>query len=129
MKTVLTNGAFDILHVGHVRLLRKCRELAAGGRVIVALNSDASIRRLKGEGRPVNCWKHRKELLLPYADEIRFFDTEEDLEIIARDSHTDFLVKGPPWKAEEVTGREYAGQVVILPALSETSTTGILCRS
>lgn len=129
MKTVLTNGCFDVFHCDHARLLQQCREL--GERVIVALNSDASVRRQKGPGRPVNCWAHRREVLLAlrFVDEVVPFDTEEDLKRIVQELRP-ILVKGPPWKAHELTGAAYASEVVILESLHRTSTTEIVqCQS
>jgi D-beta-D-heptose 7-phosphate kinase / D-beta-D-heptose 1-phosphate adenosyltransferase len=80
MKTVLTNGCFDVLHVGHVRLIAECRRLAEGGAVIVGLNSDAGVRRLKGQARPIIPFAERREMLLAVgASVVAGFDTEAEL--------------------------------------------------
>lgn len=126
---VVTNGCLDVIHVGHVRLFQKCRELAGNeGTVIVALNTDESIRRLKGPTRPINTLEHRREVLqaIRYIDDVIPFNTEEELADLYRRLVPDILVKGPPWKADELTGREYVGRVVMFDALAHTSSSQII---
>ena len=81
MKKIFTNGCFEILHRGHVELLKYCKSL---GHVIVGLNTDPSVKQLKGEGRPINNQIDRKFLLesLKYVDEVRFFDEKTPLNLI-----------------------------------------------
>ena len=125
--TVFTNGCFDIVHFGHLKLLQRCREL--GTRVVVGLNTDASIRSLKGMGRPVNTLDDRKRFLeaLSTVDEVVPFSETTPLRLI-RDLRPDILVKGGDYDLEQVVGREYAGRVEIVPTVSGLSTSSILDR-
>ena len=117
-KVVFTNGCFDLLHPGHVRVLEKSRSL--GDRLIVAINSDASVHRLKGPTRPILDERERAETLAAFAavDAVAIFDQDTPEEIIAR-VVPDILVKGADW-AHWVAGRdtvEAAGGEVKLVAL------------
>ena len=128
-KIVFTNGCFDILHAGHVGYLEQARKL--GDRLIVAVNADASVRRLKGEGRPINSEDRRMAVLagLESVDWVLAFndDTPERLLSLIR---PDILVKGGDYKKEEVVGWEivesYGGQVQALDFLDDCSTTAIV---
>ncbi|MDW8419516.1 MAG: D-glycero-beta-D-manno-heptose 1-phosphate adenylyltransferase [Chitinophagales bacterium] len=128
---VFTNGCFDILHPGHVHLLHFCRQ--HGDRVIVGLNSDASVRRLKGDKRPLNHEKSRATVLaaLLYTDAIVLFD-DDTPEALIREIKPDVLVKGGDWKPHEVAGaqfvKSYGGRVEIAPYLEGYSTTSILAK-
>ena len=117
-KVVFTNGCFDLLHPGHVRVLEKSRSL--GDRLIVAINSDESVHRLKGPNRPILDERERAETLAAFAavDAVAIFDQDTPEEIIAR-VVPDILVKGADW-AHWVAGRdtvEAAGGEVKLVAL------------
>ena len=117
-KVVFTNGCFDLLHPGHVRVLEKSRSL--GDRLIVAINSDESVHRLKGPNRPILDERERAETLAAFAavDAVAVFDQDTPEEIIAR-VVPDILVKGADW-AHWVAGRdtvEAAGGEVKLVAL------------
>lgn len=126
---VFTNGCFDILHAGHVGYLEQARGL--GDRLIVAVNADESVRRLKGEGRPINSEDRRMAVLagLESVDWVLVFgdDTPERLLQLVR---PDILVKGGDYKKEEVVGWEiveaYGGQVQALDFLDDCSTTAIV---
>lgn len=124
-KIVFTNGCFDILHIGHVDYLNKARRL--GGRMIVGLNSDASVRRLKGSARPVNGQLARAGILaaMQCVDAVVIFaeDTPEELIRIVK---PDILVKGADYRLEDVVGREYAGEVRLLPLVEGCSTTQLI---
>jgi len=125
---VFTNGCFDILHAGHTRLLEKCRSL--GDLLIVGLNSDASIKRYKGEKRPIVPQEERAEMLLALksVDYVVIFDEDEPKEIISI-IKPDILVKGADW-AHYVSGREIVeakgGKVVLIPLEQGKSTTNII---
>ncbi len=125
-KVVFTNGCFDILHVGHVRYLRKARSL--GDRLVVGLNRDASVRRLKGPGRPVNRERNRAEVLAALAcvDDVVFFG-EATPERLIRAVRPDWLVKGGDWKKKDIVGsvfvESYGGKVRSLPFVDGFSTT------
>ncbi len=131
-KIVFTNGCFDIIHQGHVHLLSSCNEL--GDRVIVGLNSDASVKRLKGELRPVNDEQSRAILLaaLQFVDAVVLFE-EDTPENLIHFIHPDVLVKGGDWQKDEIVGSdfvdEYGGEVKTVPYLKGFSTTEIIAKS
>jgi rfaE bifunctional protein nucleotidyltransferase chain/domain len=131
-KIVFTNGCFDILHEGHVYLLACCNDL--GSRVIVGLNSDSSVKRLKGQTRPVNNQRSRAILLAStqLVDAVVVFDEDTPLRLIQA-IEPNFLVKGGDWKKEEIAGSEfmesYGGEVLTVPYLNGFSTTDIIERS
>ena len=127
---VFTNGCFDILHRGHVTYLAQARALGAA--LIVAANSDASVRRLgKGDDRPVNVLADRMTLLasLECVSLVTWFDEDTPIERI-RDCHPDILVKGGDWPVEKIVGyREvtgWGGSVHSIPFIHERSTTALL---
>jgi D-glycero-beta-D-manno-heptose 1-phosphate adenylyltransferase len=117
-KVVFTNGCFDVLHVGHVRYLKDARNM--GDRLIVGLNSDASVKRLKGPLRPIHTQEERKEMLLSLAcvDEVFIFDEDTPLQLIKK-VQPDVLVKGGDWPVESIVGAdvvmEKGGTVHSLP--------------
>ncbi len=124
-KIVFTNGCFDIIHAGHIKLLERCRKL--GDVVIVGLNSDKSIKRLKGENRPLNRLSDRLKVLsaIEYVDFIVIFGKDTPYHII-KAIKPDFLVKGSDYKVDEIVGREFAGRVVRVKLLDGRSTTNII---
>jgi rfaE bifunctional protein nucleotidyltransferase chain/domain len=130
-KLVFTNGCFDILHVGHVRYLEAARRL--GDALLVAVNSDASVRALKGAGRPFVGERERAELLaaLSSVDFVTVFDDESPRALIA-ELLPDVLVKGGDYSLDEIHGREETeaagGRVFSLPFVEGTSTTSIIER-
>jgi rfaE bifunctional protein nucleotidyltransferase chain/domain len=128
-RITLANGCFDVLHVGHVRYLHAAREL--GGKLIVAINADASVRALKGEGRPVMPAEERAEILASLADvdAVVIFE-EEDVRAIIREIRPDFHVKGTDYTAESVPERSEVeacgGRVVIVGDPKNHSATEII---
>ena len=126
-KVVFTNGCFDLLHVGHARLLRESANL--GDYLVVGLNSDSSVGRLKGPSRPINAEDARAELLaaLECVDAVAVFEEDTPANLIA-DLVPDVLVKGGDYCAEEVVGREIVeaagGRLVLIPLVEGHSTTG-----
>ena len=128
-RVVFTNGCFDLLHPGHIRSLEQARAL--GDVLIVGLNSDASVRQLKGEGRPVIPERERAEILaaLESVDAVVIFDDLSPREVIAR-LLPDVLVKGGDWPGDQIVGREEVeaagGRVVSAPVVPGYSTTDIL---
>ncbi len=128
---VFTNGVFDILHPGHVRYLRQARAL--GDLLVVGLNSDASVRRNKGRGRPINPEQERAEVLaaLDCVDVVVIFDEDTPAEIV-RACQPDVLVKGADWPADQIVGRDTVeargGRVVRIPVEGGHSTTAIVER-
>ena len=125
---VFTNGCYDILHPGHIRLLESARSL--GDVLILALNTDASVQRLKGPARPLISEKERAELgcALAAVDAVTFFDEDTPRDLIAA-VLPDILIKGADW-AHFIAGREEVeaagGKVLALPLEPGYSTTGIL---
>jgi D-glycero-beta-D-manno-heptose 1-phosphate adenylyltransferase len=128
-KIVFTNGCFDILHQGHIHLLTSCNEL--GNRVIVGLNSDASVKRLKGKSRPVNNQRSRATLLAAtqFTDAVIFFD-EDTPEKLIKAIKPDVLVKGGDWKKEQIAGagfvESYGGEVKTFAYLNGFSSSNII---
>ena len=119
-KNVFTNGCFDVLHRGHIELLKYCETL---GDVIVGLNSDESIRRLKGDHRPVNSQDDRKALLqaIKYVDRVIIFEEDTPYNLIKKTT-PDIIVKGGDYKKEEVIGSDLC-EVIIFNYLDGYSTT------
>ncbi len=130
-RIVFTNGCFDILHPGHVSLLAQCRDM--GDYVVLGLNSDASVSRLKGPHRPINDQLSRAVVLagLSFVDAIIIFHQDTPLELVTQ-VNPDILVKGGDYKASEVVGadivRQNGGEVRIIPLLDDYSTSSIILR-
>jgi len=128
-KIAFTNGCFDILHVGHVRYLREAKKTADV--LVLALNSDSSVRSLKGEKRPLMNEKERAEILaaLECIDFVTIFQELTPLELINY-LKPDILIKGGDWPEEKVVGREeikkWGGRVAIIPEVEGKSTTNIV---
>lgn len=130
-RIVFTNGCFDLLHVGHVRCLRKARAL--GDLLVVGVNSDRSVARVKGPGRPIVPEAERAEMVgaLGCVDYVTLFDEETPEELISSVA-PDILVKGGDWRPGEVVGREFVeergGKVVIIPLEQGYSTSSLVER-
>jgi D-beta-D-heptose 7-phosphate kinase/D-beta-D-heptose 1-phosphate adenosyltransferase len=124
MTVVFTNGCFDILHRGHLEYLKQSKGL--GDVLIVGLNSDASVRRLKGSTRPINSQEDRRCLLkaLRCVDEVVIFDEDTPYTLIKK-LRPDIITKGGDYRAEEVVGADLA-RVVVIPYINGYSTTRIL---
>ena len=130
-RLVFTNGCFDILHVGHVRYLAAARAL--GDALLVAVNSDRSVRALKGPGRPLTDEGERAEVLAALAavSFVTVFDDDSPRKLIS-ELLPDVLVKGGDYALEEIHGREEVeragGRVLALPFVEGASTTGVIER-
>ena len=128
-KIVFTNGCFDILHVGHIRYLQEAARL--GDVLIVGLNSDSSVKRLKGSERPINNENERAEMLvaLGFVDYVMIFDEDTPLELI-KTIRPDVIVKGGDYTPDNVVGKkeveENGGKLVIIPFIEGKSTTNII---
>jgi len=125
----LANGGFDLLHVGHVRYLRGAK--AIGGKLVVAVNSDDSVRALKGEGRPIMPAEERAEIIAALADvDAVVIFPELDVRAIIREIHPDIQAKGTDYTADSVPERdavaEYGGRVAIVGDPKDHSTTEII---
>ncbi len=130
-KIVFTNGCFDILHLGHIQFLKQAKTL--GDILIVGVNSDSSVKKLKGPGRPIFSEAERTQILavLVPVDYITIFFEETPLQIIEK-ILPDVLVKGGDWGVDEIVGKETVekngGKVVSLPLLEGQSTSEIIER-
>lgn len=128
-KIVFTNGCFDILHVGHARYLREAKRI--GHTLVVALNSDSSVRAIKGAKRPIVPEQERAEMVasLEVVDYVTIFSETTPLDLIEY-LKPDALVKGGDWEENQVVGREsvmqWGGEVVIIPEIKGSSTTNIV---
>jgi rfaE bifunctional protein nucleotidyltransferase chain/domain len=130
-KIVFTNGCFDVLHVGHIRSLRAAKAL--GGRVIVAVNSDRSVRALKGRGRPVVPQQERAEVLAALADvDAVVIFGEPDVRKLIRELRPDVHAKGTDYRRDSVPEREVVaecgGRVVIVGDRKRHSATALIAR-
>ena len=130
-QVVLANGCFDLLHVGHVRYLRGAKAL--GGKLVVAINADDSVRQIKGEGRPLMPAEERAEIIASLAavDAVVIFG-EPDVRALIRDIRPDVQAKGTDYTRENVPERDevlaYGGRVEIVGDAKEHSTTDFLSR-
>lgn len=130
-KVVFTNGCFDILHTGHVRYLNVAKSY--GDVLVVAINSDDSVKRLKGKDRPIMDQSERAEVLsaLGMVDYVTVFEEDDPHHVIA-ELLPDVLVKGGDWEVEKIVGRdiveENGGKVYSIPYIEGASTTNIIER-
>lgn len=131
-KIVFTNGCFDLLHVGHTRYLKQAKSL--GDILIVGVNTDASVKKLKGPTRPIQNENDRAEILasLGSVDHTILFDEETPLQLIQA-IKPDFLVKGGDWKIDQIVGSDFVlstgGQVQSLQFIDGRSTTALIAKS
>lgn len=131
-RIAFTNGCFDLLHAGHLDTLERTRQLA--DILVVGINSDASVRRLKGAGRPVVRESERARLVagLKPVDYVTLFSEPTPIRLI-RMIRPDLLAKGADWKGKEVVGQRevesWGGRVALLPYLKGHSTTGLIRRA
>lgn len=127
--TVFTNGVFDLIHPGHLTYLAQARQL--GNRLIVAINSDASVKRLKGESRPVMPQEARAQMMasLFFVDGVIIFEEDTPLNVITK-LKPDILVKGGDYTIDQIVGAKevqaYGGEVQVLPFLPGNSSTSII---
>jgi D-beta-D-heptose 7-phosphate kinase/D-beta-D-heptose 1-phosphate adenosyltransferase len=127
-RIVFTNGCFDIIHPGHVSLLNHCKTL--GDIVIVGINSDSSVKRLKGDSRPINTVESRIAVLsgLTSVDYVITFSEDSPLNLI-KSIHPDVIVKGGDYTEATVVGGEYCGKIIIFPTMVGHSSTRIINES
>jgi rfaE bifunctional protein nucleotidyltransferase chain/domain len=130
-KVVFTNGCFDILHVGHIHYLRKAKSL--GDILVVGLNTDRSVKQIKGEKRPIVPQKDRAEVLasLEFVDYVVFFDEPDPFSLVEKVKPT-ILVKGADWPKDKIIGGDVVekagGRVVRIPLVAGASSTGVIER-
>lgn len=122
---VFTNGCFDIIHPGHIKVFKEASKL--GDKLVVGVNSDNSIKRLKGKNRPVNTLEDRIIVLqsIRFIDEVIPFDDDTPIKLIKK-IRPNIIVKGGDYSAEEVVGNKIAEKVHIVPLIKNKSTTNII---
>jgi D-beta-D-heptose 7-phosphate kinase/D-beta-D-heptose 1-phosphate adenosyltransferase len=130
-RVAFTNGCFDIVHCGHIKYLEDAKRLA--DILVVGLNSDASIRRIKGNGRPINKQSDRAKILaaLSCVDYVAIFGEDTPLKLI-KSVRPDVLIKGADWRIKKIAGadfvRSYGAKALTVPYLKGYSTTGLIER-
>jgi len=124
-KVAFTNGCFDILHTGHIRLFKKSKSY--GDYLVVALNTDGSTRRLKGKHKPIVPQNERAEIIsaIQYVDYVTFFD-EDTPEQILRQLKPDILVKGADYTFTNIVGHDFIKKIIRFPVIRGKSTTNII---
>ena len=129
-KIVWVNGCYDLIHPGHIELLKVGKSLSQGGQLIVGLDSDRKIREDKGDTRPINTFKDRKVLLesIRYVDLVLEFDTRTELEQLIELYNPDILLDGGDWREHEGVGRNFAKEVRFFNRVGGYSSTEIIRR-
>ena len=122
-KTVFVNGTFDILHRGHLELLNYAKSL--GEYVVVGIDSDRRVRKMKGPNRPVNSADDRGLMLvnLKSVDEVRFFSNDRELENMVKSVKPDVMVVGSDWKGKSVIGSYWAAKLIFFDRIGDYATT------
>lgn len=123
MKISFVNGCFDVLHPGHIELLKYARSL--GDYLIVAIDSDRKVAEMKGPKRPIFSQIDRSNMLtaIRYVDVIHVFDTRKELEDLLESTRPDIMVVGSDWKGKDVVGSQYAKEVRFFDRIGSFSTT------
>ena len=123
MRKIVVNGTFDIVHLGHITLLNTAKEM--GDHLLVAIDSDRRVTELKGPGRPINNELERKTLLenLKAVDQVKIFDSKEELIEILKAYDADVMVKGSDYEGKSIIGNTYCKEVVYFNRIDEYSTT------
>lgn len=126
MTKVWVNGTFDIVHLGHIQMLKKAAEL--GDFLIVGVDSDRRVSELKGEERPINKLVSRITLLeaIKYVDRVVSFDSDEQLETLIKTMRPAVMVIGEEYKDKKIIGSQYVGEIVYFPKMEGFSSTNII---
>tara|TARA_Y100000310_G_scaffold293621_1_gene323342 strand:- start:6309 stop:6704 length:396 start_codon:yes stop_codon:yes gene_type:complete len=126
---VFVNGCFDVLHIGHIRLLEYAKSL--GDELVVAIDTDERVRVSKGSERPINNLGDRKEFLgaIKFVDNVLHFSNSRELEDLIQKHEPDFLVVGSDWRGKKVVGEMYAKQVIFFERIHGYSSTSIIKNS
>jgi len=124
MKKIVVNGTFDILHLGHLRLLEYAKSFP-NSYVLVLIDSDRRVKELKGNGRPVNNEYERACFLsaLRSVDKVEIFDSDDELRNYIKDFDPDIMVKGSDYKDKPIIGAEYCKEIIFYDRLGQYSTT------
>jgi rfaE bifunctional protein nucleotidyltransferase chain/domain len=125
MTKVVVNGTFDILHVGHIELLRHAKTAYPNATVFVLIDSDRRVKELKGDTRPINSQEERKFMLeaLRFVDSVNIFDSDDDLKLFIRKLGPVTMVKGSDYKDKPIIGAEYCKEIHFYERLEQFSTT------
>lgn len=128
-KKIWTNGCFDILHIGHIKMLQYARSL--GDNLIVGIDSDRRVKELKGDSRPINNQDDRKELLLALScvDNVFIFDSKEEMCSLLVEQNIKELVVGEEYRNKEVTGQEIVSRIHFFEKVKNFSTTSIIDKN
>ena len=128
-KTIFVNGCFDVLHIGHIRMLQYARSL--GDYLFVAIDDDERVRSKKGIDRPYNNVYNREEMLksIRYVDEIGIFSTDNELISLVKKTQPDIMIVGSDWQGKEIIGSEYSRELRFFGRIDGYSTTKILQHS
>ena len=129
MKTIWTNGTFDVLHAGHIKLFREARKLAGpGGKVVIGTDSDDRIRELKGPTRPINNLFDRIDFLrsIKYIDDVVAFSSEDTLIANIKRYSPDIILIGDDYKDKRVVGGEFAKEIIYFPRYGGLSSSKII---
>jgi D-beta-D-heptose 7-phosphate kinase/D-beta-D-heptose 1-phosphate adenosyltransferase len=123
---IIVNGTFDILHRGHIELLKYAQSL--GDHLLVVIDTDRRVKELKGVNRPINNQSDRKLMLesLKYVDQVEFFDTSEELIEILKAYQADIMVKGSDYRDKSIVGKNYCKQVIYYDRVGDYSTTNTI---
>ena len=126
MTTVWTNGCFDILHRGHIELFKYAKSL--GDNLIIGIDSDARVKKDKGNSRPINCVEDRKFILesIRLVDKVLIFESTKELENLIKTTKPDIMIIGSDWKNKTVIGQQYAGKLLFFDRIGTYSTTDII---
>lgn len=125
MKNIWTNGCFDILHAGHIELFKYAKSL--GKYLFVGIDSDARVKQLKGNSRPINNQLNRQNVLdsIKYIDDVFIFDSAQELKMLIKNLCIDIIVVGDDYKNKDVIGSEYS-DVIFFPRLQDLSTSNLI---
>ena len=128
-KIVWTNGTFDVLHAGHIKLFREAKKLAGpNGKVIVATDTDARISELKGESRPINKQIDRVDFLrsIKYIDVVHVFSSDRNLEALLKQYKPDIFIIGDDYIGKRIIGSEFASEIVYYPRYGGLSSSKVI---
>jgi len=130
---IWTNGCYDILHVGHIRLLQYCASFArnCGGRFVIGIDSDSRVKQMKGLSRPINTQNDRSEMLLSIdgVDSVYIYDTADELDNIISTLAPEVMVVGDEYRDKTIVGYQHSKNIVFFPKIQGYSTTKILAKA
>ena len=128
MTKVFTNGCFDLIHPGHLEMIKYCASL--GDHLLIGIDSDERVKKTKGDNRPINPESVRQKILLNFkwVNDVEIFSNDEELTNLIRSYNPDYMIVGSDWKGKHVIGSEYAKIVGFFERIDEFSTTEIFKR-